>query len=244
MNEANDSQLKGQLSRQRAWVVGGAIAVIAGLIAEVVLAVVFHQNEPFWEKWGTVLATVLIAVGVLVETVFGHKGDATSDTLQKLADQRTAEANKRAEEAKERTVQAELQLAKLWERVVPRVVTPEMREKLKGLQGLVARIAVTWQRSAEPANFGGHVALALKKLPSLSVNCPPSAPGDWALGIFVVYPAGMDELRRKAIADVLACIGANKETSGPRPWAIDEDFNSESVVIFVGDNPIMYAAPE
>ncbi len=238
MKEKNAKELDDEISRNEIFARRGGIAVIAGLIVEVTIAVIFHEDRTanqIVEKWSLVFANALIALGVFGELFFARKALLASARLKEMSDEKVTEANARAAEANERTVEAQLELAKLWERVARRVVTPEMREKLKGLQGLVAEIAVTWQGSAEPAKFAWEIVGALKQ-PGILVSTPPSPAGAWAAGVFVVYPASMDELRKRAIGKALACLGVVEPDSGLRPWDIG-DAHSDLVIIFVGDKP-------
>src|SRR6266481_4596804 len=115
MNADTKGKLEGKRSRQRSIVVWGAIAVVVGLALEIWLAWKFPHGQSFMEIWGTAIATAVIALGVVVETIWGHRGDSTSDALGKIADQLTAEANERAAKAQERT--AEIEKLTAWRRI-------------------------------------------------------------------------------------------------------------------------------
>jgi len=228
MNEPTSGQLKGELSRQRSWVRWGAIAVIVGLIIEVWLAME-STSENAIEKWGTVFATALITLGVLLETIFGHKGDATSDTLQKLADQRTAEADARAAEAN-------LELARLKERIAPRVLTDDQRAKLQEFAPRVTEVVVTSVSDAESAMLAWQIAQEIRCMRTLVLT--PPAIHKVASGLFAVFPEAMNPFEREAHWTLL--VGAGITAQMPRSWLpIDE--HPDAIVIVAGQKPLEYA---
>jgi hypothetical protein len=89
------------------WLVDiGGWLVIAGLALEVVLALVFRDNERWYERWSLVLANAIIAGGVWLEIHFG--GNVRAESYA-----REAEANERAESAKAEAAKANERILKM-----------------------------------------------------------------------------------------------------------------------------------
>jgi hypothetical protein len=79
----------------------GGWAVLAGLVIEVVLSVVYRDHESVIENWGPVFATSLIAIGVWAEIHFAGRVSRTEEELRRQSEERVAEANARTAEARE-----------------------------------------------------------------------------------------------------------------------------------------------
>ena len=95
MNEPNNrSPKERKLSDETLDEIGGWL-VVCGLVIEVILALVFHGSEPWFEQWPLVFANLVIVIGVWIEIHFG--GNARAE-----ANAKTAEANKIAATANER----------------------------------------------------------------------------------------------------------------------------------------------
>jgi|SRR5581483_1503859 len=77
----------------------GAWAVAAGVIVEVIHAWIFREGKSPWEWLTPVVASGLIALGVIVEIVCARKAVEASDELDRRSNERVAEANARAQEA-------------------------------------------------------------------------------------------------------------------------------------------------
>ena len=115
----------------------GGAAVVFGLIVEVVLTATYRHGELFVEAWGPVLADALIALGVAAEVLFSRRARSKAETLQRLSDEkiaeakaRAAEANQRASEANARAAIAMFELAQL---KGPRHFPAERRQAIVGL---------------------------------------------------------------------------------------------------------------
>jgi len=151
MSKKTTSELRASKSRNEGRAEIGAIAVIAGLVCEVVLAAALRDpTKTFIEEWGPVLANFLIAAGVAAEVWFGRRALGDADALvedanntaafalltsnNSLADAgsanlKAAQAEVRAAEAREeterlrlRTAELEVELARLR---APRSMSPE-----------------------------------------------------------------------------------------------------------------------
>jgi hypothetical protein len=99
------------------------MAVVFGLILEVIFAALFHDPpEAFLSRWGPVIADVVVALGVAGEVFLGRRARIESEELSRRAEEklgiamkRAAEADARAAEARERT--AEIERFTAWRRV-------------------------------------------------------------------------------------------------------------------------------
>ena len=233
MNETDTIRLQGKLSRLRSWVLWGAIAVLVGLIMEVWLAFAFHKGEGFWETYGSVIATGLIALGVLAETIFGHKGDAVSGALQALAEQRTAEANARAAEAN-------LQVERLKAEFRPRVLTLAQREKLKELQNHLSEAVVIWSPDAESAGFAWQIRRALEDS-GIMVTSPVKS--SVAAGLFAFFPDDMNPYQQEKLSSILSGAGMTYKRRSSLSRDDISDISKELIVIFVGEKELAYDTP-
>jgi hypothetical protein len=114
-----DDQLRSEIEVDENRAELGALAVLAGLVLEVLFALarsVEHEiKPPAVENWGTVVADSLVALGVAAEVLFSRKARRASEELTRRSDERLAEANVRAAEAEMRTEQLRKELA--WRRL-------------------------------------------------------------------------------------------------------------------------------
>ena len=114
MNEPNNGNPK-KISRNEFIEEFGGWLVVIGLIIEVVLALVFHSNEPWYEQWPLVVANVIIVIGVWVEIHFGGNARAEANAKTAEAHERAAILEKEAADAHERTAKIERLTA--WRRI-------------------------------------------------------------------------------------------------------------------------------
>lgn len=152
--------LEKRLSRQRSIVLFGALAVVGGLLLEVLLAYRFPQGASFMEKWGSTIATAIIAIGVLVETIWAKRGDATSDAIGALAEKATADANFLAAEANERAARTELLTA--W-RHVSKDKRSELIEFLRHLDIHVGLLLEYQTGDPEAFSYAVEIAKAFRE---------------------------------------------------------------------------------
>lgn len=144
MNEKTNAQLREEIFHNETRSEFGAWAVVVGLVIEVILAIAFRSDKSFIENWAPVLADCLIALGVYCEIHFGRRVKTAAEELQRLSDEKIAEAEARASEANQKAQEAALALAEL---KAPRMLTPEQRgrigEKLKRFSGTEYDIAIS-----------------------------------------------------------------------------------------------------
>jgi hypothetical protein len=107
-----------------------ALIVIVGLCLEIAVAL-FHMRH-----WATVLADVLVAVGVASEVLFGRMGRARQKELHRRLEEKLAHVNERAADSNKIAKKAQLALEKYR---APRTLTGEqitsIAEKLRPFSG-------------------------------------------------------------------------------------------------------------
>lgn len=117
---ASDIELDGASSscERRQW--GCAGFVVAAVVAELVIAGVHPSYDSQLNKWGTVLADVAIALGIVGEVIFGRLDARIQTELRRRSNEQLTSATQAAGEANERAAVAlkgavahELQLRKL-----------------------------------------------------------------------------------------------------------------------------------
>ena len=127
----SDGDLKRHQSLFEKLALSSGIAVVAGLVLEVWLAVEFRPNEETAvQTWGPVVADVSVAVGVFFEILFGRWALHQGSALQQRAERALAEATERAGEAVERAAAAELETERLRKELAWRRVSPEQAHKI------------------------------------------------------------------------------------------------------------------
>lgn len=87
--------------------------VVAGLAAEVALAAFHPPYDYFLSRWGSVLTTALVAIGVFGEIQFGRMGYRREQELKLRSDERFTAANVIAEQARKEAAEARERTAKL-----------------------------------------------------------------------------------------------------------------------------------
>ncbi len=129
-DDDGDDELKGAVSKNETLAEWGGVAVIFGLVVEVVLTAAYRHGSII-EAWGPVFSDALIALGVAAEILFARKARSKAEVLQRRSDNRVAEARtiaahaheraavleKEAAEARERT--AEIEKLTAWRRIAP-----------------------------------------------------------------------------------------------------------------------------
>ena len=124
---ATDEEIKASIETNESRAHWGAIAVVAGLIIEVILAtgISLGIDRRGLENWESVFADSLVALGVLSEVYFGRMASRHHAELQQRSEEKIAEANARAAEANKEARAAQLQLEQIKRRVGARKITDE-----------------------------------------------------------------------------------------------------------------------
>jgi len=91
-----DSALKRDFSESHKWERASAWTIVAGLVAEILVLLFFADVKHGWETFLMICATVIIAFGVTGEIHFSRKAEMVGEELQRISDEKVAEANERA----------------------------------------------------------------------------------------------------------------------------------------------------
>jgi hypothetical protein len=110
-----DEQLRESISANETLAEWGGVAVVFGLIVEVVLTAVYRHGDSIAEAWGPVGADALIALGVAAEILFARKARSKTEVLQRRSDEKIAASNARTAEAELRTEKIRSELS--WRRL-------------------------------------------------------------------------------------------------------------------------------
>jgi hypothetical protein len=90
IKKASDDELAASAEACEWWAWRGAIVLMVGLIAEIILAVWDAPHESISGRWGTVGATVLVALGVWTEVQFAKIGSRSTEERTLRAHSRLA----------------------------------------------------------------------------------------------------------------------------------------------------------
>jgi hypothetical protein len=110
---ATDDELRESVESCELAALCGGVAVVAGLVIEVVLALRHAPFDSFEGTWGAVVADSLVALGVANEILFSRLGFSRQYELQRRSDEKVAEAKTTAAHAKERAADLEKEAALL-----------------------------------------------------------------------------------------------------------------------------------
>jgi hypothetical protein len=154
---ATDGELKDAISSCETWAELCTGAVVAGLVIEVILAVLHPSFDSFASIWGAVIADSLVALGVLGELLFSAKGSRCQTELRRRSEiavatsiERAAEATKIAEEERHARVKLETQLQ-------PRSLNQEQWDLIHGLRGKLTSVNIASETDAETCWFAGQI---------------------------------------------------------------------------------------
>lgn len=119
--------LKQSFLRNSQWANLSGWAIVAGLVFEVIVLLWFSKDRSWLETGALIIANLIIAAGVGLEIHFGHRVGAASMDLQRISDEKIAEAEARAAEANQKAQEASLELARFR---APRMLTREQMDRV------------------------------------------------------------------------------------------------------------------
>lgn len=159
-NDTNIDALKAVLSNSHDWTGYATLAILAGIILELAVLLIFAHEISLYEKIALVIANILIAAGLYVEYVYGGRGAEATAKLQRISEEKVAQLGKETAEANARTKEAELALAKFR---APRRLNSEQQAlfvaKLKRFSGTEYDLAA---KDDEPLDLALDIERALK----------------------------------------------------------------------------------
>jgi hypothetical protein len=166
LKDRTDEQIESLSGVYEKWAVGGAVAVIVGIILEVVIVI---KNPPYGgpcQQYGSLVADLLVGFGIIAEVWFGKRESLCQSELRRRSNERLAEAVVQASEASERASKAELATEQLKRESAWRTLTQEehigLVEALKaGGPPASVRFSVVAD-DQESLYFAGQISIAFK----------------------------------------------------------------------------------
>jgi hypothetical protein len=157
----DESALKKEVSGAGRWVRIGAMSIVGGLIFEVILLLWFSAEKTKWETGLLIVATLIIAAGVWIEDHFAHKAGDAAEKLQRISDEKIAEANARAAEAQLETERLRGEHIGLQQRLAPRTLSKAQADVLQSLKGRVSSINLAGEQDRETWDLIAQISSAL-----------------------------------------------------------------------------------
>lgn len=233
LNAAQVDQLKrSEESNERIGRMGGW-AVVFGLLLEIGSALYFGRDPSLWRRLIPAIPTAVVALGVFLEVWFHRAASRATKALQSDAEERAAESNRMAEEARERT--ANLEAITAWRRV-----SREGRDKLikavkDRAQNLVVRIEFH-NGDTEAGLLANEIGQALKDGGVRKLERRPNSyPMTELYGLYIATAADVDA----------GCIFDALEAANLRASRMAKDFSNPTMLVNgTYANLYIYAAPK
>lgn len=235
-----------RLRQLETWSGRATILILLGIIGDIVLPFIFsHETISIAERWSQVFFNAMIGVGLIVEYVCIVQTISATSAEQVDADQRVANAEERAAEANRIAEEARLELARLR---TPRVLS---QEQISALIDAARPFAVTpfdvfIQPEKESLDLATQIAEALRAagwnwMPVISPvvlnrpNTPATGMTTW-IGLAVqVHNSRIGEWQGAALAIGNALLAAGMETTVEN--IIDNSVRVTPLHIRVGAKP-------
>jgi len=231
---ATDKQLEDSSDSCERWAFKFAGLVILGLVAEFMIAVCHPEYGSFWERWGSVVADVFVAIGVAGEVLFGRMGHRRDTELQRRTKQSLSDAVTNAGEANDRATKAEVELARLQVQLSPRTLSKEQYEALQALNGKVSAVILSAAGDFETTRFSREIEKAMKDA-GVSVTLCGNRMGLSTSGIHIVLPNPASDFRQEplysAFKNVDPSTGCSDRSISPLPDLPEIPF------IIIGEKP-------
>ncbi len=190
---ATDAELEGAQKFCEHFAIVSTGLVFIGLVIEVYVAIEHPSFDSSLERWGSVIADVLVAFGVLGELLPSMLVRRYNTEVKRRSDDRLSEAIRQAANANERAANAELELGKLQAQVAPRVLGKEQHDALQMVRGHFSKVYITSQQDSEAAMFAFQIRLALRAA-GISVEAVDSPLGARWSGIYLEFPTTVNHV--------------------------------------------------
>jgi hypothetical protein len=135
MDAVQVEKLRCAIARNERIAYWGGWLVVGGLILEVIFIFLLVEPVTLCVRFLQAVPNILVAIGVWMEVHYGRLAGRDHEKLQLEAEERAAESNRLAQEARERT--AKLEAITAWRRV-----TPELKDKISAAIQAVAKTPV------------------------------------------------------------------------------------------------------
>jgi hypothetical protein len=233
-----DDQIQSSISANESRADWGAWAVVLGLVLEVILATAksLGYDHPGIENWGGVIADCFVALGVICEIHFGRKASEGTKELRRRSDERAAQLEKEAAEAR-------LAYERLKDRLGGRGVSDEEARNLISVLSKGQRGSITIEYVGGDAEVLALV-FVLKDIIEHSgwtVACAAQTMyGILIFGLFI--PGDNSDPMREHVRGAFASAGLGFSTEEIPMFGglrVGDEAIENSVKIFVGAKPIM-----
>jgi hypothetical protein len=182
-----DEQLEMQSSSYGLWMHISAAVVILGVILEIYIA---YENPPYGlglQRWGSLIADIMIATGVGGEVLFGAIDSRCQSELRIRSNQKLGEALLQAGKAHERAAANELEADQLRKELAPRELSQQQYETLLTLRDKVEAVGIRPFPDSESVNFARQIAKTLERAEITTYLYDPQLGMTWT-GIYIVLP--------------------------------------------------------
>jgi hypothetical protein len=201
-----DEQIESRSVHCEIWIHVSAAVVILGVILEIYIA---YENPPYGlglQRWGSLIADIMIATGVAGEVLFGTIDSRCQSELRRRSNQRLSEALTQAGKAHERAAGIELEAAQLRKELAPRGLSEKQYEILLSLRDKVESVGISSFPDSESFNFARQIAETLKRAGVTANLYDPRVGMAWT-GIYVVVPTALMDYRLEPISAVFRSAG-------------------------------------
>lgn len=182
-----DEQIESRSTFCELWMHISAGVVVVGVCLEVFIAI---ENPPYGiglQRWGSLLADIMIALGVGGEVLFGAIDSRCQSELRRRSNTRLGEAVTQAGEAHGRAAKLDLEAAQLRQQLAPRELSKEQYEILLTLRGRIDAVGVTSYTDSESIGFARQIVETLRRADIQATLHDPRTGLAWA-GIYIVVP--------------------------------------------------------
>ncbi len=196
MDDSKISALEGESERYTNFAEWGAKSLIIGLAVELVYVVI--SERPWCERLILGISNALVTGGVAAEVYFARRARSADDALRLEAQKQIAEANARAEEARERT--AEIEHITSFRRV-SHTQLEKIRGALSELTGRIDLLIEYQSGDTEAFVYARDITTIFLGIAAVR-SIPNSYPGMPTFGLFVAASSSVDiEVVAKAFTD-------------------------------------------
>jgi hypothetical protein len=138
-------------------------------------------------RWGSLIADIMIALGVGGEVLFGAIDSRCQSELRRRSNKRLGDALTQAGEAHERAAKLDVEAAQLRQQLAPRELSKEQYQTLLTLRDRVEAVGVTSYTDSESIGFARQIVETLRRA-GIHVTLHDPRTGLAWTGIYIVVP--------------------------------------------------------
>ncbi len=211
MNAVQIEKLRCTIARNERIAHWGGWIVVGGLIVEVIFIFLLVESGTWCGRFLHAVPNILVAIGVWMEVHFGRLAGRDREKLQLEAEERAAESNRLAQEARERT--AKIEAITAWRRV-----SPELKDKIIGVIQAAAHspvVRIEFQKGDPEAHmYANDIGQAVSNNGEIKLSLvpneypPPPPPLQQFYGVFVASDGNFDA---SAVVNAFSSCGVQAE---------------------------------